>query len=522
VAAARTAYFQAENYTAQTRLLSLLPDVQVSVEQMRLEKWERPQTVAFFSEYLNEAGNRIADSGALYDELAGLVGKDHVILSRPFLVYTMARMLASTPGSAEEIVQDIGDSGLQVVPRVIRAFLKREVEEKWRDPSGQPYLTLDEHVHLLAAIADEMWTQRGKSLPVELLQLVTETVIEELNIPIPRRVQIVERIKAHVMLPSGAAAGPDHRAFDHDEFLDYFLAARLCELLRSSVAGNLRRFLEQSSLPSITARWAAVIEPWSHEAVAGMISVLAAMSKAEARSTYLKQNAGLVGARLAVIAPNIAGLRFDSMYFEGDNWAGSKLSESQFSRCVFNGVDLQGCEWHRCRFAECDFQSLTIDGQTRLDGCWFDERSRVIGLLKSQDAEASMRLFIPEVCEAMLVECGAVFEHPSEVQLELDLHPIPRDVRGALTRFLRIFARSSGVTENVIKLKLGSQETMFRKVILPALLKHGVIRSADYRGSGAQERYELGFPVDTILAGENPSGLAPSELKAFWNDLRRP
>ena len=113
----------------------------------------------------------------------------------------------STPGSAEEIVRDIGDSGLQVVPRVIKSFLKREVEEKWRDPSGQPYLTLDEHVHLLAAIADEMWTQRGKSLPIELLQLVTETVIEELNIPIPRRVQVVERIKAHVMLPSGAAVG---------------------------------------------------------------------------------------------------------------------------------------------------------------------------------------------------------------------------------------------------------------------------------------------------------------------------
>ena len=75
VAAARTAYFQAENYTAQTRLLSSLPEVQVSVEQMRLEKWERPQTVAFFSEYRSEAGTRIPDPAALYDELAGLVGK---------------------------------------------------------------------------------------------------------------------------------------------------------------------------------------------------------------------------------------------------------------------------------------------------------------------------------------------------------------------------------------------------------------------------------------------------------------
>ena len=249
IAAARTAYFQAENYTAQTRLLSSLPDAQVSVEQMRLEKWERRQTVAFFSEYVNEGCARISDPDALYEELAGLVGSGHVILTRPFLVYTMARMLASTPGSAQEIVKDIGDSGLQVVPSVIKSFLKREVEEKWRDPSGQPYLSLDEHVHLLAAIADEMWTQRGKSLPIELLQLVTETVIEESNIPIPRRVQIVERIKAHVMLPAGAAAGPEHRAFDHDEFLDYFLAVRLCELLRSTVPNNLRRFLEQGSLP---------------------------------------------------------------------------------------------------------------------------------------------------------------------------------------------------------------------------------------------------------------------------------
>ena len=45
-----------------------------------------------------------------------------------------------------------------------------------------------------------------------------------------------------------------------------------------------------------------MIQPWSPEAVSGMVSALATMSRAEARSTYLKQNAGLVAARLAVIA----------------------------------------------------------------------------------------------------------------------------------------------------------------------------------------------------------------------------
>jgi len=96
---------------------------------------------------------------------------------------------------------------------------------------------------------------------------------------------------------------------------------------------------------------------------------------------------------------------------------------------------LQGCEWQDCRFNECDFQSLTINEQTRLAGCKFDEKSDVIGLLKSQDSDASMRVFVPEACEEMLTECGAIFEHPAEAPLKLDLRPIPSDVRGALTRF---------------------------------------------------------------------------------------
>jgi hypothetical protein len=374
IAAARSAYFQVENYAAQTKLLASLPDAQVSVEQMRLEKWARLQTVAFFSEYVGENGAKITHPAALYDELAGFVGEDHVILHRPFLVYTLARMLVSTPGSAQEILRDIGDSGLQVVPRVIKSFLKREVEEKWRDPSGQPYLTLDEHIHLLAAVADEMWTLRGKSIPVDLLQLVAETVIEELNIPLPRRVQIVERVKAHVMLPAGVASQTDHRAFDHDEFLDYFLAVRLCELLKAPVQTNLQRFLERHVLPEITVRWTALIDSWAPDIVCQMISALSRMSKAEVRSTYLKQNAGLIAARMAEVSPDLENMVFESMYFEGDDWTGTKLLKAQFVRCVFNGVDLSDSEWKECCFQECDFQSLTVNERSRFDGSRFDER----------------------------------------------------------------------------------------------------------------------------------------------------
>ena len=68
-------------------------------------------------------------------------------------------------------VINFGSKNVTIFVREGDTMQPSEVEDKWRDPSGQPYLTLDQHIHLLAAIADEMWTQRTKSLPVELVQL---------------------------------------------------------------------------------------------------------------------------------------------------------------------------------------------------------------------------------------------------------------------------------------------------------------------------------------------------------------
>jgi NACHT domain len=162
VASARSAYFEVENYAAQTRLLTASPDTHVSVSQMRLLRWQREQSIAFFRRFIDDSGNTISDPEELYDHLESRLGTDHPVLHRPFLVYRMAALLAPNIRLADELAADIGHSGIQVVPKVILAMLRREVEEKWRDPSGQPYLTVDQHVLLLSAIADEMWIQ-GKT-----------------------------------------------------------------------------------------------------------------------------------------------------------------------------------------------------------------------------------------------------------------------------------------------------------------------------------------------------------------------
>ena len=149
IASARSAYFEAENYTAQTRLLTSSPDSHVSVSQMKLEPWLRQESVELFRKYKDETGAQICNPESLYDQLSLSLGEDHPVLHRPFLVYKMASLIAPNAGAADEVTRDLGQSGIEVVPRIVQALLKREVEEKWRDQSGQPYLTVEQHIQLL-------------------------------------------------------------------------------------------------------------------------------------------------------------------------------------------------------------------------------------------------------------------------------------------------------------------------------------------------------------------------------------
>ena len=191
IASARSAYFEAENYAAQTRLLTSSPDSRVSVSQMKLEPWSRQQSVELFRLYKDGDGAQIGNPESLYDQLAGSLGAEHPVLHRPFLVYKLASLIAPNAGVVDELTAELGQPAFGVVPRVVHALLKREVEEKWRDITGQPYLTVEQHIELLSAIADEMWTQGKNSLQVEVVQLICEAVLDGLNIQTSRRVQIV-------------------------------------------------------------------------------------------------------------------------------------------------------------------------------------------------------------------------------------------------------------------------------------------------------------------------------------------
>ena len=515
IAAARSAYFEAENYSAQGHLLASLPGVRVQVEHVRLRGWAKEQTVEYFQKYSDGEG-QIPIADTTYNELATEIGEDHVLLHRPFLVRNMAIILGAKTGSTSEVITDMKTSGLTVVPEVIRAFLRREVAEKWRDRNGQSYLLIAQHEELLAAIAEEMWIQGKIELPIELIQLLAETLMDDWRVPQRNRVQITERVKAHALLPTGSTAGS--RRFDHDEFLNYFLARRMVQFLKAKSYDLARSLIERHTLPSNVAKWTAHIEPWDHSAILEIVDKLNAISVAELRSTYLKQNAGLIAAQVFQAESAGPGLRFDSMYFEGGVWANSSLHRSTFRRCVFVEVDIRGVNWGECEFGECDIQGITLDENTKLERCKFSNDCRVVGAVRKQGGGA-LRTYVPELCQEILKQHGAEFTVEEPQQLSLPGATAPEEIRAALEAFLRIFFRNSGAIESVIKMRLGVREGLFNRAVLPKLLEHNIARETDYRGRGSQKRYELLYSVDKILAAENPRSPEAENLRAFWASI---
>jgi hypothetical protein len=516
IASARSAYFEVENYAAQTKLLTASPDTHVSVSQMRLDRWQRPQTVDFFRQYRDESGLRIEEPEALYDHLAQSLTPEHPVLHRPFLVQRLAMLLAPNIALADELAADIGQPSLRVVPQVIQALLKREVEEKWRDPTGQPYLTVAQHVILLCAIADEMWSQGKNSLSVETVQLVAEAVVDDLKVPTATRVQIIQRVNAHALLPISNG----ELSFDHEEFLNVFLATQLSILLKKKERFSLQRFCEVHPIPDTICSWAVHLEPWDLGEARSLIKWLSGICKDEVRSSYLRQNIGkLSGVISRVIPGGTSNLTFSWMFFDGNCWKCAELSECVFQHCMFLNADLSGTKYSHCRFEECQIDGLIIDDETLLEGSSFDTGSQVVGVLKRpRDGEASLKNYVPNECRHILEQVGARFDTPVEVQKKVP--PVRPQLRGVLDAFLRIFAKNTGVNEDVARTKLGSRYGTFDHEILPCLRKFDVVRLALYSGGGQQERWELNYPIESILKAEDPRSNAPSNLRAFWEKLR--
>jgi hypothetical protein len=66
---------------------------------------------------------------------------------------------------------------------------------------------------------------------------------------------------------------------------------------------------------------------------------------------------------------------------------------------------------------------------------------------------------------------------------------------GFVEKCLHLFMRATELNEQSMRKRFGTRAAKFFDDVLPQLLSHGVIKRVQYSGSGQQQRFELGGPL---------------------------
>ena len=85
-------------------------------------------------------------------------------------------------------------------------------------------------------------------------------------------------------------------------------------------------------------------------------------------------------------------------------------------------------------------------------------------------------------------------------------------------RICRAFLRSTGLNENTIRQRLGTQAALFFNEVLPELLDNRVVEEIPYSGGGQQHRYQLAASLEEIQESVRSAG---GDFRLFLAQIRK-
>lgn len=521
VAAARRTFFDTEDYLRRAGMVGRAITSPCQFDQISLRAWNRNEGVEYFR---LQAGRRMDDAEKTYDQMLGELGGDpsHPMLTRPFLLAQLARAVYQLGISPADFVRS-ADDPLSGVAAIVQAFVRREVADKWKfRDTGEPYLTEAQHMQLLADIAEEMYRSQKDRLGLDVIETIATLLLEQWGIEPTRRQQIIEMVRMHVLLVPPLDGDAATRSFDHPEFRDYFIAfalrSHIERVMDGSPAADLGRFLSIAQLSDSTARYVCNMMARSEERVRTLVSALEDLVSREWKPTFLQVN---VGTLLPFILNDIplsvqlifsGNVIYSSLVFER-----IKLSNVTLKRGSFVNASLDGAQWNHVSLVECNLGELTINAETSFIGVRFLDCE--IEGLRIQEDDEEIREYAPDRIWRRLAQKGALTSEQEELPIEDDVDlgdAVPVKV---FRRLLRIFSRTTVVSEQMLSHRFKKDTHVLIDVVIPLLEEHGLLAQRPWRGAGSTRVWALECRTEDVLAAEN--GSDDVALTAFWSDLRR-
>jgi len=333
------------------------------------------------------------------------------MVTRPFLLTHVARALLRYQVGAEDFIRGMNDP-LRGVGAVIEAFVEREVSEKWKQKeTGEPYLTKEQHLRLLADVAEEMFRSQRDRLDIDLIETLTTLLLDEWEIEAVRRQQVLDMVRMHVLLARPADGDEASRAFDHPEFRDWFTAYALKDHLVRLVAdgpnSGIASFLGTAQMSDATARYACALLDRTEPTVRIRLQRLCELAAAEWRPTYLQINVGTLipflidGVEHAERFEVDASVVYTSLVFEA-----TLLSNVIFTGGAFVNASFYGVVWDDVTFADCDLGEIKISESALYRNVAF-RNCRIEGLRLILSDGEEVREYAPERIASALGRVGS-------------------------------------------------------------------------------------------------------------------
>ncbi len=487
ICSARTAFYRYANMGTQARMRASLKDVEVSFSEIHLERWGKQQFLAF----CEKAALSLNEAQKLHAAIAAAIGCDHPLLTRAVLARKLIEEYVLV-SDQQKFLKDIEHiTGERYFAQFILTLLQREASVKWltHEKPAQPLLTIDEHQTLLMRLAEEMWHNGVEALELETVRLTAEIVAkDEFRKPADIVRAVIEKTPQHAFLKQ-VSTSKLYR-FDHEDFRSFYIGVLVGRTLAhgSSYMSSLRAILDKGSLPALAAHVAsATVRELGLPA--GWDTVLSDLAELGSRSSYLSENAGTLALALATSLEDGISLSFRSLLVSGRVALGRAIRKVEFVKCNFEDIDFSSTHISDVVLDQCTLSVLTLDGSKQYSCGLSLKNTDLPGkLVVRLRGEADAReLYSPSAIRHWFEQLGVITEYPPDILVE----PLFEEAEEILLtmKALRLFARTTGINESVLKAKIGGQWHTFNNEVLPLLIKHGVLKAVDYRGSGHQRRF---------------------------------
>lgn len=522
VAASRRTFFDTDDYLRRGGLVRRgIPDP-CQFDQLELDAWTEREVTTYFAT-ANFNGSGVDSPSGMYKEILAVLGGDrsHPLITRPFLISQIAKASAIYNVSPREFLSK-PDDPYSGVASVVSAFVKREVAEKWKvRETGEPFLTEDQHLHLLADVAEEMQRNQTDRLPLDIIETIATLLLDQWGIDANLRPQIIEMVRMHVLLVAPAIGDQAHRSFDHPEFRDYFFAYSLRERVRAVMTGErtdeLVRALAISQMSDSTARYVCSMLERNSDTVGVFLRSMESALVDEWRPTHLQQNLGTLipflvdGVSFTTPAEFGGKVIYSSLAFESTKITGVTLRNG-----TFVNVSLRGAVWKDVTLESMALGELQLDDDSRFENVHLI-RCPIEGIrIQSESEEA--REYAPLRIRRTLEGMGLIFADD-----ELPI-PYPEDAVAGdsvhvrlMRKLLRMFNRTTIVSDDHLRKRFGTDFPILINELIPFLTEHEVVVERKWKGAGNRHRaWTLATGLDALLAAEG----TPGPQATIWRDLQ--